>query len=190
MEMRPSCLVYRGTKEISSATEGRSGPGEGYSALARIVRTIARRHGLHHGYDELGEPIIPGKRGHLYLDGDQWRWALVPPSGLAPWSSRVLTNAKADPRLTLLVEGVDEAIFAVRDEADLRDIGIRWCQASKRRPPNTADHLRKHRKARLQGAETAAEARQRDDATETTDPASPGENEGDSAREPKQRRRA
>jgi hypothetical protein len=110
-----------------------SRPGEGFAAQARVVRAAAQRHGLRHGYDEIGEPIIPGKRGHLYLDGDVWCWALVPDRGHAPWTGRLLSNAKDDSRLEILVEGNVEALFRLRSEDDLRDIAVRWCKCRTRR---------------------------------------------------------
>jgi hypothetical protein len=125
-----------------------SRPGEGFTEQARVVRAAAQRHGLRHGYDEIGEPIIPGKRGHLYLDGDQWCWALVPERGHAPWSRQLMTYAKRDSRLEILVEGDEEAIFAVRDEADLRAVALRWPRCRRRMQLSDEERARRAERAR------------------------------------------
>ncbi len=123
-------------------------PGEGFTELGREVRETARRHRLRHGYEAIGEPIIPGKRGHLYLTGDGWHWALVPERGIAPWSSQLLTYAKRDPRLEILVEGDEEAIFAVRDEADLLAVALRWPKCRRRMRLSDEERTRRSERAR------------------------------------------
>jgi len=81
------------------------------------VIEAGQRHRIKHGWID-GEAVLPGKRGFLYLDAGEWRWALMVDGPLPKWTVKLKNILLSDERLRCLVEGEEEAIFAF-DEADL-----------------------------------------------------------------------
>jgi len=140
---------------------------------------LAREHRLHHDRLEDGEVVIPSRRGDrgfvYFVEPGRLGWCHIDEAPFRVKSAHLLGKAKAEPMFTIGIEG-DVEFTAEFDVSDLGDVATRWVQARKMRPAGTADHLRKHHFPRHGGNETDAEARQAPDATETTGPGLPGEN--------------
>jgi GAF domain-containing protein len=100
----------------------------------QIIRAKADELLMKYAYLDDGEPVFPGKRGHIYLDRDDWCWALIAERAEIPWSCRTLEDAKRDPRLEVMVDTDQEGIFRIRDpEADLKDIALKLVKCSRKR---------------------------------------------------------
>lgn len=121
------------------------------------MRELVQRHGLKYCRAEDGTYIVPGKRGHVGEWGDgRLYWALVLGYRRGKPTAHLKERAERNPKLTLLVEGDEEAIFLF-DTGDLGWVADRWCVA-RHLPGPSALSAEQRRNLALAGAGTRVRA--------------------------------